>query len=100
MAGIINRMPLHELHSFIESEIAGVPNQRGVYVLYQVQSPLHADGSENLRQALTAARTQFRGATHFSTETCETSARMRERLRQLREELRLVRTLAFVPRPV
>jgi len=92
-------MPLHELHTFSDSEIAKVPGERGIYVLYQVQNPLHVDGSDNLREALTAARMQFPRATHFSVEACETASQLAARLQQLREELRLVRTLAFVPRP-
>ena len=92
-------MSLHELHSVTETEIAKVPSTRGVYVLYQVQNPLHADGSDNLREALTAARMQFPRATHFSVEACESPAQLAARLQQLREELRMVRTLAFGSRP-
>ena len=89
-------MPLHELHPFHDSEIAKVTAERGVYVLYQIQVPLHADGAENLRDALLEARTSFPGASHFAVETHADTALVEERVRDLRLQFRRVRSSAFV----
>ena len=89
-------MPLHELHPFTESEVSNVPSKRGVYVLFQVQIPLHADGAVNLRKSLLEAKTRFPGATHFSVEALGPSGSVAQRLRALEKELRLVRAAAFI----
>ena len=90
-------MALDELHPFIRSEIAKLPQQPGVYVLFQVQIPVHADGAKNLRQSLLAAKGKFTGATHFAVETIERGRpAILERLRQLREELGRVRSAGFI----
>src|SRR2546427_11425949 len=62
-------MALHELHPFSRLEIAKVPQKRGVYVLFQIENPIHADGAENLRKGLLRGKAEFPGATHFSAET-------------------------------
>ena len=90
-------MPLHELHPFnSDDEIAKVPAERGVYVLYQIQIPLHAGGAENLREALLGARSTFPGASHFAVEPHATAAAVEERVRDLRQQFRRVRSSAFV----
>jgi hypothetical protein len=90
-------MALDELHPFIASEIAKLPRQSGVYVLFQVQIPLHAAGAKNLRQGLLAAKGKFTGATHFAIETTEKRGPgIAERLRQLHQQLGRVRSAGFV----
>jgi hypothetical protein len=90
-------VPLHELHPFTDAEVANLPSKRGVYVLFQVQIPLHADGAVNLRKSLLAAKAKFPGATHFSVEALGPSAgSVAQRLRALRKELRRVRAAAFI----
>ena len=90
-------MPLHELHPFnSDTEIAKAPAGRGVYVLYQIQIPLHAGGAENLREALTQARSDFPGASHFAVELHATSAEVESRVNELRQQFRRVRSSAFV----
>ena len=89
-------MPLHELHPFQNSEIAKVTEERGVYVLYQIQVPLHAEGAENLRDALFEARASFPGASHFAVETHADATLVEERVRDLRQQFRRVRSSAFV----
>ncbi|HLB89506.1 MAG TPA: hypothetical protein VJK29_17760, partial [Terriglobales bacterium] len=69
----------------------------GVYVLFQIENPIHADGAENLRKGLLRGKAEFPGATHFSAETLTASARaVRQRVRELRQELRAVRAAAFM----
>jgi len=93
---MMNAMPLHELHPFCDAEVAKAPVERGVYVLYQIQIPLHAAGAENLREALLLARATFPGASHFAVETHATSAEVEVRVRDLRGQFRRVRSSAFV----
>lgn len=90
-------MSLDELHPFVASEITKLPRQPGVYVLFQVQIPLHAAGAKNLRQGLLAAKGKFTGATHFAVETIEKGGPgIAARLRQLHEQLGRVRSAGFV----
>ncbi len=89
-------MPIHELHPFSEPEIARVPQKRGVYVLFQVENPIHADGAENLRKGVLRGKEKFPRATHFAVETLSSNARaFSQRVRKLREEMKLVRTVTF-----
>jgi hypothetical protein len=89
-------MPLHELHPFQDPEIAKVATDRGVYVLYQIQIPLHVSGAENLREELLKARAAFPGASHFAVETHSSEARVKQRVADLRQQFRRVRSSAFV----
>ncbi|HYL16894.1 MAG TPA: hypothetical protein VEV41_27930 [Terriglobales bacterium] len=90
-------MALHELHPFNDSEIEKLPRRKGVYVLFQIETPVHADGAANLREALRHAKAEFPQATHFSVEALNRDARvMKQRVRKLREELHLVRAVGFV----
>ncbi|HVO81940.1 MAG TPA: hypothetical protein VMT28_14485 [Terriglobales bacterium] len=90
-------MALHELHPFCEAEIALLPAKAGVYVLFQIEVAVHVDSTANLRQGLRAAKAKFPYASHFSVETPDPQALL-PRVRQLRNELRLVRTASFVGR--
>jgi hypothetical protein len=65
---IIAMMPLHELHPLTDAEIARLPQKPGIFILFQVQIPRHADAARNLRQGLRAARKSFPRATHFGVE--------------------------------
>ena len=89
-------MALHELHPFIRSEIRKLPEKPGVFVLFQVQIPLHADGGRNLRKALHAARARFPPATHFAVEVLPTERDVASRLCQVAQELKRVRTAGFI----
>lgn len=89
-------MALHELHPFIRSEIGKLPEKPGVYVLFQVQIPLHADGGANLRKTLRAARAKFPHASHFAVEVLPTEEDVARRLRQVEQELKRVRTAGFI----
>jgi hypothetical protein len=88
-------MPLHELHPFTDAEIALLPHQPGMYVLFQIENPIHADGAQNLRKDVRAAKTKFPHATHFSIETLDAPA-LAQRLEALRKELKLVRKAGFI----
>jgi hypothetical protein len=90
-------MALHELHPFSDWEIAQVPQKRGVYILFQVESPIHADGAENLRKGIVGAKEKFPRATHFAVETLSSNARaFSQRVRKLKKEMKLVRIRAFL----
>jgi len=89
-------MALHELHPFIRSEIGMLPEKPGVFVLFQVQIPLHADGGANPRKALRGARARFPQATHFAVEVLPTEGDVARRLRQVEQELKRVRTAGFI----
>ena len=79
-------MALHELHPFNPTEIAKLPQKPGVYVLYQVQTPRHADSAEDLRNGLLTAKAKFPAATHFAVETLDSGRpALARRLRQLRQ---------------
>lgn len=79
----------------MKEQIARVPAKSGVYVLYQLQIPLHAEGATNLRKQLTAARKQFPRATHFAVELIAPDE-LSQRVDQLQQELSLVRKKGFV----
>ncbi|PYX81162.1 MAG: hypothetical protein DMG70_20845 [Acidobacteria bacterium] len=89
-------MALHELHPFSESEIEKLPRKRGVYVLFQIEAPIRADGAANLHEALSRAKAEFPQASHFSVEALDTVDAMNQRLHKVREELHLVRAVGFV----
>lgn len=90
-------MALDQFHPLCDSEIAKVPQKKGVYVLFQIQIPIHAAGAGNLRKELIRAREQFPRASHFAVEPIKGDARsVRERVSELQERLKLVRTGAFV----
>ena len=90
-------MPLHELHTFTDGEVARLPLERGVYVLFQIENPIYAGGADNLRQALADAKGRFPAATHFSTEIIEGSRRtVTQRLSDVKRELKLVGKEVFV----
>ena len=88
-------MGLDELHPFCESEVAKTPQKPGVYVLFQIQIPLHVDGARNLRSALRAARRTYPAASHFSIEILGMNA-LPPRLQQLKKDLGRTRKLGFV----
>jgi hypothetical protein len=88
-------MALHEWHPFVNEEISRVPAKPGVYILYQVQIPLCADGASNLRQRLLAEKAKFPRATHFAIEETDGSS-LSQRVSDLRQQLALVRKKGFV----
>jgi excinuclease UvrABC nuclease subunit len=89
-------MALHELHPYTEAEIAGVPQEAGVYVLFQVENPLHVGGAANLRQQLKSEKTRLPQATHFAIETGYTSEReAAKRVEKVKNELGRVRVEWF-----
>jgi hypothetical protein len=90
-------MPLSELHPLCDVEIVNLPAKPGVFVLFQIEVPVHADGAGNLRQALRSARSRFPQASHFSVELLDSQA-VPARIQQLRTQLRLVRTASFIGR--
>ena len=90
-------MAVYELHPFTDAEIATVPQERGVYVLYQVENPLYVDAAPNLRQRLVKDKVRLPQATHFALETGYRSEQeTAERVAQLRKELSRVRAQGFV----
>lgn len=88
-------MALHELHPMSDSEIAGLPQQAGVFVLFQIEVPIHVDGAANLGKALQLAKSRFPAATHFAVESARAGSGLSQRVTRLREELRLVRSVGF-----
>jgi hypothetical protein len=93
----MDAMALYELHPFSEPEIARVSEEAGVYLLFQVENPLHIDAAPNLRQRLGREKARFPQATHFAVETGYKSEReISKRLDQLRQELSHVRVKGFV----
>jgi hypothetical protein len=85
-------MGLHELHPFTDAEIAGAPPEAGIYVLFQVETPLHVDSASNLRQRLGREKSRLPQATHFAIETGHRSPRdAAQRLETLKKELARVR---------
>ncbi len=90
-------MALDQFHPICESEIAKVPRKPGVYVLFQIQIPIHADSAANLRKELVRAKGRFPRASHFAVEPMNGAARdIRLRARELQDKMKLVRTGAFV----
>ena len=89
-------MALHELHPYTEAEIAAVPQVAGVYVLFQVENPLHVGGAANLRQRLQSEKARLPQATHFAIETGYTSEReAAKRVDSVKKELGRVRVEWF-----
>jgi hypothetical protein len=88
-------MALQELHPFTAAEIDLVSDKCGVYVLFQLENPLFADTSKNLRTGLRAAKVRFPSATHFSVEQLSRRGMM-PRVRKLRKQLGLVRAVGFI----
>ena len=89
-------MALHELHPFTEAEIASVPEEPGIYVLFQVENPLHVDGAPNLRRQLRGEKARLPQATHFAIETGYKSERdSAKRVEQIKRELSRVRVEWF-----
>ena len=85
-------MALYELHPFTSAEVANAPEEAGVYVLFQVETPLHVDGASNLRQRLREEKARLPQATHFAVETGYQSEReAAERVQKLKKELGRVR---------
>jgi len=91
-------MPVHELHPLVGSEIAKVPQEAGVYVLYQLENPLAARRAANLRKALRSAKSEYPGAMYFAVEVLPAS-KIASRLRQLEADMGLVRKRTFVGMP-
>lgn len=90
-------MALYQFHPLCDAEIAKVPQEPGVYVLFQIQIPIHGDSAKNLRRELIRAKRRFPGASHFSVEAMNGDARsIRQRVREIRERLKLVRKGTFV----
>lgn len=89
-------MALHELHPYTEAEIATVPPEAGVYVLFQVENPLHVAGAANLRQQLKSEKARLPQATHFAIETGYASEReAAKRVESVKKELGRVRVEWF-----
>jgi hypothetical protein len=88
-------MGLGELHPFCEEEVAGVAAERGIYVLFQIQIPIHVDATQDLRSGLREARTKFPRASHFSVETAASDAVMQVRLEELQKQMTRVRASTF-----
>ncbi len=85
-------MALYQLHPFTDAEVAGAPEEAGVYVLFQVENPLHVDGAANLRAKLKLEKIRLPQATHFAIETGHKSPReAAKRVEKLKEELGRVR---------
>ena len=93
---MIARMGLQEFHPFLESEIARAPEAAGVYVLLQVQIPIHVAGAANLRMRLREEKKKFPQATHFAVEMHASEEQIRARLEQLNKQLGGVRNKGFV----
>ena len=89
-------MALHELHPYTEAEIAAAPQEAGVYVLFQVENPLHVGGAANLRQQLKSEKERLPQATHFAVETGYESERdAAKRVESVKKELGRVRVEWF-----
>jgi hypothetical protein len=88
-------MPLYELHTFSDDEVARVTQQSGIFVLYQVENPVAAESASDLRSALVEARSKHPRATHFAVETLPPDE-IPERLRSVRDDLSRVRKSTFM----
>jgi hypothetical protein len=89
-------MALDEFHPFNEAEIAKIPREPGVYLIFQIQIPVHVDAAENLRKAVRAAKVEFPSATHFAVETHNNADDLAQRKRQLEQQLSRVRKMGFI----
>jgi hypothetical protein len=89
-------MALHELHPYTEAEIATVPQEAGLYVLFQVENPLHVGGAANLRLQLKSEKARLPQATHFAIETgYESEREAAQRVAKVKKELSRVRVEWF-----
>jgi hypothetical protein len=89
-------MTVHELHPFTEAEIRGAPEEPGVYVLFQVENPLHVGSAANLRAKLKVEKVRLPQATHFAVETgYKTELEAAKRVEKLKKELGRVRVEWF-----
>lgn len=89
-------MAVHELHPFTDPEVGGTPEEPGVYVLFQVENPLHVDSAANLRAKLKTEKVRLPQATHFAVETgYKTEREAAKRVEKLRKELGRVRVEWF-----
>ena len=79
----------------VSSEVAKVPQKAGVYVLFQLENPLHVGRASNLRKGVRAAKTKYPGAMYFAVEVLAAS-KIAARLHKLKEELSRVRARTFV----
>jgi excinuclease UvrABC nuclease subunit len=90
------RMGLHELHPYTDAEIEAAPQEAGVYVLFQVENPLHVGVAANLRQQLKSEKARLPQATHFAVETGYASERQAaKRVEKVKSELGRVRVEWF-----
>jgi hypothetical protein len=88
-------MGLDEMHPFSEGELATVKPGRGVFVLFQIQIPIHVDAAEDLQKGLREARTKFPRASHFAVEPSADKTAMQDRLRELQRQMTRVRAATF-----
>ena len=88
-------MPIYELHLFNKTEVALVPPKAGVFVLYQLENAIVAEGAGDLRKSLRAALKKFPAATHFATEILP-GREVTLRAQKLKEELNRVRVSTFM----
>ena len=89
-------MAVHELHPFTDAEVGGAPEEPGVYVLFQVENPLHVDSAANLRAKLKTEKIRLPQATHFAIETgYKTVREAAKRVEKLKKELGRVRVEWF-----
>jgi hypothetical protein len=96
---MMQAMPLSELHPFTEAELATAPEGAGVYVLFQVENPIHSDEADNLRAQLRKEKLGFPRATHFAVETGHADAQRRAaRLQEVQAQLNRVRSRTFTGR--
>ena len=90
-------MPLTELHPLVPAEIAKVPDKPGIYVLFQIQIPIHTGVAADLQKSLKTAKADFPGATHFSIKTgSKNEGEAAQVLEGLRDELGGVRAKGFI----
>jgi hypothetical protein len=88
-------MPLYELHTFTETELAKVSPEPGIFVLYQIENPITSESATDLRRALAEAKSRHPRATHFAVETLSPNE-IPERLRSVQDDLRRVRKSTFM----
>jgi hypothetical protein len=88
-------MPLYELHTFADDEVAKVSHESGIFVLYQVENPVAAESASDLRRALGEAKAMHPRATHFAIEILP-SNEIADRLRSVKNDLSRVRKSTFM----
>jgi hypothetical protein len=88
-------MPLYELHTFTDAELAKVSPESGIFVLYQVENPITAESATDLRGALEEAKSRHPRATHFAVEILSQN-QIPERLRSVQDDLSRVRKSTFM----